>query len=731
MTREITVVAPCYNEEGNIPELVQRLLDAFDHRSVDGEIVLVDDGSMDGTASAIRRAAQRDGRVRGVFHAENRGIEAAWRSGVETARGRFVCFIDADLQYVPEDVPRLYRELLHSNADMVQGYRSSIGRLRNSRYTLSKFLNFLLNASFGMRLRDNKSGFVMALRDTMADALRHRFRYAHFQTFITVSAASKGYSIAEMETLFESRLVGKSFIPRFPVKLIAQVLLDLAKAFTEFRLFPRRESLLASYLRENPPARAPEAMRGWRKALFDLYFALAPAHMWMISRQARVAYQELSASQWLSPGQIREVQDIKLRRVIRHAYHHVPYYREAMDERGLTPSDIRTVGDLRELPLLTKEEIRRNIYFDLLSRNHDKRRMLKVHTSGSTGEPFFCYADQEQLETRWAATLRGQEWTGYRFGDRQARLWHQTIGMSWTQVVRERLNAALSRRLFIPAYQMSKATLPRSLARLRRFSPVLIDGYAESFNLLARYVSARKGAAFPVRAVMSSAQILPESSRIAIEEAFGCEVFDKYGSREFSGIAYECEAHAGYHVVAESYVVEILKDGEPVAPGELGEVVITDLTNLSMPLIRYRIGDLAEAVAASEPCPCGRGLPRMGRIEGRVQAIIVTSEGTYLPGTFFAHFFKDYDHLVRQYQVVQSEPDRIQLRIVKGLRFTDGEFALLLRRLAEHLGRGTGIDVSFVDEIPLGRTGKHQGSLSQLEIDFQEGGGALTRKAVG
>jgi len=196
-------------------------------------------------------------------------------------------------------------------------------------------------------------------------------------------------------------------------------------------------------------------------------------------------------------------------------------------------------------------------------------------------------------------------------------------------------------------------------------------------------------------------------------------VFDKYGSREFSGIAYECEAHAGHHVVAENYIVEILKDGVPASPGEMGEVVITDLNNFCMPMIRYRIGDLAMAMDPAEACACGRGLPRIGRIEGRVQAIIVGSNGTYMPGTFFQHLFKDYEHLVRQFQVVQHERGAIELKIVQGPRFEEEAFGELVATLRRFVGDDMRIEVVFVDRIAMVRTGKHQAAISHLPIDLQ------------
>jgi phenylacetate-CoA ligase len=716
----LSVVAPCFNEAQNLAELTERLNRTFERKGIAGEIVLVNDGSRDATGSVIDELARQWPNVVPVHHPVNRGIEAAWRSGLQAARGVYVCFIDADLQHHPEDVYRLLREIRHSHVDLVQGYRSSVGRLKDSRYILSKGLNFLLNALFGMNMRDNKCGFVLSRKEVLEDVLLHRFHYRYFQTFITVSATWKGYTTRSIETLFESRLLGRSFLSRFPVRAVLWSFADIAKALVEFRFALKKESILAEFLRDNPPPRRGEEPSGWRRLWLELFFLTMPLHKWMITRRARSYYLELQQSQYLPREKIRELQAKKLRRLITHAYHHVAFYRERMDAIGLQPSEVGSLDDLRKLPLLSKSDVRENLYFDLLSDNHDKRKILRIKTSGSTGEPFVCYADQHQLEIRWAATQRGMEWTGYRFGDRCARLWHQTLGMSWAQTVRERIDAWFNRRMFIPAFEMTDDNIERFVEKLRSFRPVLLDGYAESFNFLAHYIKSHGLESFHPRAVISSAQVLPDQSREIIEKALGCGVFDKYGSREFSGIAWECEQHDGHHVVAESYIVEILKDGAPAKPGEWGEVVITDLNNFCAPLIRYRVGDLAVAMDDDVACGCGRGLPKIGRIEGRVQAIIVGRNGAYVPGTFFAHLFKDYDHVVRQYQVMQEELGAIRLRIIKALRFDEATFQEVLELLREFLGQDMRIEVEFVDRIEMVHTGKHQGTISRLALDLQD-----------
>jgi phenylacetate-CoA ligase len=717
---ELSVIVPCFNEEANLPDLIARVGDVFAVGKIDGELVLVDDGSSDRTWEVIQAEAAAHPFVVGRRHPENRGIAAGWKSGVAAARGRLCCILDADLQYQPEDILRLRRELEVGNVDIVQGWRSPVGREKGPRYYYSRGLNTMLNGAFGMDLQDNKSGFILCAKEVFEDLLSYRGNYYYWQSFIMVAAHAKGYTYKQVETLFEPRRAGKSFLDAAPVKPVLRSFVDIGKAFWEYRLKPQSSSILRSFLEREPPMQRNAAQPAWRRLYWNGYLSLFGATHWMMTKEAGTQLRDLRESQWLSTERMRELQEQKLRRLVRHAYKHVPYYRERMKATGVTPDDIRTLEDLQKLPFLTKQDVRKHLYFDIMSDNHKKSEILKVTTSGSTGEPFVCFVDRSQLEFRWAATLRSMEWTGWQFGDRQVRLWHQTLGMSKTQVAREVADALLSRRKFIPAYEMSDATLREFVQRIEAFDPALLDGYAESFNFLAAYLKEHGGLKIRPRGIISSAQTLPEGSRKVIEEAFGCRVFDKYGSREFSGIAYECDAHEGHHVVGEGYIVEVLKDGKPAQPGEVGEVVITDLNNYCLPFIRYRIGDLAEAMNPSVPCPCGRGLPRLGKIEGRVQSIILGSKGQYIPGTFFAHVLKDYEHCIRQFQIVQTERGAITFHVVKGKRFSDETMNEVLATLHQFLGADMRIDVEYQENIDMVRTGKRLATVSKLGIDFQK-----------
>jgi len=224
----LSVLAPCYNEGRNVDFLVDRTLATFSAMNVEGELVLVDDGSQDDTWARIESRVDADRRVRGIQHSSNGGMEAAWGTGLAAAHGRLVCLIDADLQNRPEDIARLLAAYTRSNHDLVQGVRLSPSTLTRHRL-FSRGLNRLLNAAFGTSLRDNKSGFILCRREVLQSILEHRFTYKYFQSFLGVAACAHGFSVEEIDTLFEPRRAGCSFLPRFPLLPSIRIGLELLK----------------------------------------------------------------------------------------------------------------------------------------------------------------------------------------------------------------------------------------------------------------------------------------------------------------------------------------------------------------------------------------------------------------------------------------------------------------------------------------------------------------------
>lgn len=236
---ELSVIVPCLNEEANIPELVTRMAGVFeDPRLRDrggAELILVDDGSTDATWSVIAAEQTKYDFVVPIRHARNAGLAAAWRTAVARSRGRLVCVLDADLQYRPEDIASLYAALEHSSADIAQGWRSPTGRARDARYFVSRGLHHALDRLFAMRSKDNKSGFFLCRREVFANLLDYRQSYHYWQILVGVAAHAKGYSLCHVETLFEPRRRGRSFLSNLPVVAMMRASMDIVRAMREYR----------------------------------------------------------------------------------------------------------------------------------------------------------------------------------------------------------------------------------------------------------------------------------------------------------------------------------------------------------------------------------------------------------------------------------------------------------------------------------------------------------------
>ncbi len=235
----LSVIAPCYNEQDNVELLARRTLATFDRMGIEAELVLVDDGSADATWARIQASSAADSRVRGVRHEFNRGMERAWHTGLSAARGECVCLIDADLQNRPEDIETLYTAYTEvPGYDMIQAVRHPVHSARQ-RKTFSRALNGILNAVFRTRARDSKSGFILCRRDVLEAILRHRYAYRYYQSFLGVAATWRGYRIGEVDTAFDCRHAGTSFIRR-PLMVSMHICWELVKFRYELSREPYR-----------------------------------------------------------------------------------------------------------------------------------------------------------------------------------------------------------------------------------------------------------------------------------------------------------------------------------------------------------------------------------------------------------------------------------------------------------------------------------------------------------
>jgi len=440
----LSIIVPCFNEEGNVKALFERIKSSLPNE--DFQVVFVNDGSFDNTENEIRKLLNDYQEfVVLISKKENEGIASAWMSGLAAAKMDLVCFLDADLQNPPEYIPIMRQNLLDQNFDVVQGTRSDLDRIRDHRFIMSRALNALLNLIFRQDAKDSKSGFVLGYKQVLESSVKHRGKYRYFQTFLGVAIRSKSLSVGEVETLFDERKSGVSFLSGFKsIRATFGTLLDLPIALKEysrrtFREIPGIEGLPTYSIR----------LSAHRRILFEVYFLLFPLHTWLISRKVKSYYKILKSTEFSSRNQLREIQLLRLRNLLIHAYRTVPYYRELFQSSDINPLKISNLEDLHQIPLLSKDDVRENIHFSLFSRSHKKGEMQRIQTSGSTGEPFVCYADKFQLEMRFATTLRALEMVGWQFGDKQTRLWHQKLGMTRGMALKEKLDALLLRRKFV------------------------------------------------------------------------------------------------------------------------------------------------------------------------------------------------------------------------------------------------------------------------------------------
>jgi phenylacetate-CoA ligase len=448
-------------------------------------------------------------------------------------------------------------------------------------------------------------------------------------------------------------------------------------------------------------------------ALYEATFrrVLFPAYETGLRRRRTLAYLDnYRLDQWLPPEHIATLQWQRLQRLLEHCYREVPYYRKQWRELGIVPADIRNLTDYAKLPVLTKADIR--THFDDLKADAWRDRLLYKTTGGSTGEPMRFGYTRESNDRRTAVMWRGYEWAGSRMGRRTLFLWSGPVGdPTRAHQLKDRLYNAIFARRVLNSFTMTEANMAGYADAINRYRPEIIVGYVGPLVQLAQWLIASGRRIWRPRAVIGGAEAMHEFQRDAIQQAFMAPAFNTYGCREFMLIAAECEQHRGLHVNSDHLVVELRTPHDVVPESGTGDVVITDLFNYGMPFIRYANGD--RATASTERCACGRGLPLLARVDGRILDAIRTSNGHILPGEFFPHMLKDVPGLQR-FQLVQRSLDRIDLSIVRGAGFDDASLEYIHREVGKVLGDSVQLHCHFVDDIPLTRSGKLRVTVSEL-----------------
>ena len=436
---------------------------------------------------------------------------------------------------------------------------------------------------------------------------------------------------------------------------------------------------------------------------------LFPAFEAVRGRPSLAMLRYLEQTQWWSADQLHDLQAGLLRRLLRHAYAHTAHYRQVFDQLGATPLDIAGPADLQRLPLLTRDVMRASQQ----TRVADAPPFVAVRkfSSGTTGEPTEVGYNASSQHWRDAMRRRGYGWAGYYMGQRALHFWGSApVKPPLLKRWKAELDHKLRRDLYLDANVRTPAALQRAVEHIINYQPQVIVAYAQGAAALAKYINDHGLRSWDTIPVLVGAERLWPHDRATIEQAFGPALFETYGCREFMLIGSECEKHDGMHTSMETLIVEIIvrnPDGtnRPANVGEAGDVVITDLQNLASPLLRVVSGDRAIARAAT-PCTCGRGLQRIGPIDGRVAETLFDGAGNPTSGLIFSIVFVWLGKVTKQFQVVQRVDRSVVVRVVPvAATLSEADLTMIRDYFAKYLP-GAPLQIEEVAEIPLTKAGK-------------------------
>ncbi len=446
-----------------------------------------------------------------------------------------------------------------------------------------------------------------------------------------------------------------------------------------------------------------------------LHFPLAD----LIKRTpVRARLEDLGRTQWLSPEELREDAGRKLAAAIEAARRETPFYERSLARLG----DIRPENafeSLAQAPMLTKADI--FLHRDAMRSRRRRRGVYRGHTSGSGGEALEFFFSRDFLTWTEAAQWRGRSWWGIRRGDPILTLWGRMISDP-KNAARTARRERLRNWLRISAFELSHRELLAHYRAIRDFEPRAIYGYSSAIYQLALFYSEHGLPPPPgLRAIFFTADALLSFQRRVVVETLGAPAVCEYGSSEAGAFAFECR-EGGVHVASENIHLEILRDGKAVTDGEEGEVVVTVLRNLAMPLIRYNLGDWARKVPGR--CACGRYSPRIELTNTKVVDLVRTSNGGVASGQFFDYILIELIDRglrgIRQFLVIQKALDQFVVQVVPGPDFGPKCLEVFERRMRQQLGERIEVAFEKVPEIPREPAGKIRCFRSEIESETEE-----------
>ncbi len=408
----------------------------------------------------------------------------------------------------------------------------------------------------------------------------------------------------------------------------------------------------------------------------------------------------------LSFKEREQLQFQTLKDTLNYAMENVPYYQNLFKKIGFIPDDMRSLDDLRRIPVLEREVIR-NRADELLSKSYTGSTYIH-HTSGTTGMALSFTLSTECNQRSYACMWYQYSWGGVKRGDPIATFGYHPVTSSEKKTPPFWLHDPVENELFFSIQHISAENAHFYIEELNRFRPVMIRGVPSFINLIAQYML-ESGMSYRPNAIFTNSETLTDFQRKNIEKAFGCTVFNYYSNGERTCHVLQCEK-GSLHVLTETGVVEVLRpNGTPAAAGEVGDLVLTNMINRAMPLIRYKIGDTA--VMGEGSCPCGRQTPLLKELTGRITDHLVTKDGRRIHPI---HVFCGTTEKVLEAQFVQEKVGSAILKIVPRQDFTKEDEKALMDEVIWDIGKDIDIELQIVKEIERTKTGKFRHIVSKL-----------------
>jgi phenylacetate-CoA ligase len=414
----------------------------------------------------------------------------------------------------------------------------------------------------------------------------------------------------------------------------------------------------------------------------------------LLGTSALYYLSHLKRNQWKPLRELKEIQWKKLKNIVNYAYYNIPYYRMFFKSEHFKPDDLRSPDDLRKIPTTTKNNVHMN-HSNMIAKGVEPSRYHISYTAGTTGIPVKVLLDQKNYCYSTAIVAYSSIECGLSLRDKLV-----VIGNSNT--------LRYSPKIITIPRPLESGDLDRTIRRLGKIKPDVI--YISSWEI-PTICNANISEIKP-RIIFSHSGTLPQHTRALVRSKFGIEIHDTYGATELNRMAFECNEHSGMHMITDNSFIEFLDDGEPVSPGEMGEVVVTSLSNYAMPFIRYELGDLAST--SSETCSCGRSWPIIKSVEGRIADIFTLESGRKIYPLFWFSYimFKNLHKnifCVSQFQIIQEKKNNILLKIVKGKEYNKIVMDKMKKSVEKgflEIGEKVSLDIQIVNEIPKEPSGK-------------------------